>query len=131
MRLELCAQLDVVVDLAVEDERDTRGLVGYRLVGHLAKVKDAEPADTQPGVAKHHGASRVGAAMLDRLQDRVRVLRGRRCREADGAHDAAHALSLDDRVEQVADRATGELLANRERCGRGGRRRVDDVHCTR
>jgi hypothetical protein len=47
-RGELCGQLTVVVDLAVEDRPDASMLTGHRLVAGC-EVDDLEPPHRQPG----------------------------------------------------------------------------------
>ena len=87
-RLELRAQLGVVVDLAVLDDDDAAVLVGDRLVAAL-EVDDRQPPRGQPGLAEHHLAAGVGPAVVQRGAHGGEHVAVRR--SAAGAHDAADA----------------------------------------
>ena len=65
-RLEFAAQLAVVVDLAVEDDRESAIGRAHRLVA-AAEVDDAEPAVTQPERAVDEAARVVGPAVRDEV----------------------------------------------------------------
>ena len=115
LRPQLLAQLEVVVDLAVEDEMEAAGGVGHRLQPGLAQIDDREPP-----VPERHRAGRrselapprsVRPAMRDTVDSRP--LRG----EGDGCVEAAHGSA----------RPGAEFLVRMERkaacSGRATRRR--------
>jgi hypothetical protein len=98
--LQFAAQLDVVVDLAVKDDRLPAGRVGHRLVGGRREVEDRQPAMRQqtaeagvvawrfeemlavgPAVrhAARHVAQRLAVAIVD---------------PSDDSGDAAHSVLL-------------------------------------
>ena len=98
--VEIGAQLAEVVDLAVERERDARGLVAHRLA-RAVRVDDGEApvaehhAMAAAGDAIAHHALAVGPAVRDRVEHRGhrRVLR-RVARRRYPACDAAHGTNL-------------------------------------
>ena len=65
-QLELSAQLDVVVDLAVEDDDDGAVLVADRLVPGL-QVYDGQPLDPEPGAFARKGSALIGPPMNDHV----------------------------------------------------------------
>ena len=70
LRDQLGAQLDVVVDLAVQRRPDGAVLVGDRLVAGL-EVDDAQPARADPHARLDVEAVGVGAAVCERVGHRV------------------------------------------------------------
>ena len=69
-RLELGADLGVVVDLAVEDELDRAVLVRHRLHRRVGEVDDRQPAEAEAdaAVVVDPGAAAVGAAVDHRAR---------------------------------------------------------------
>ena len=115
---QLVPQLEVVVDLAVEDEMVAAGCVGHRLQPGLAEIDDREPP-----VPERHRTGRRGELAPPRsvrpaMSDTVdsRPLRG----EGDGCVEAAHGSA----------RPRAEFLIRMERktacSGRATRRRRPD-----
>ncbi len=64
--LELAAQLAMVVDAAVERDREAERLVAHRLRSALRQVDDRQPPVHEPGVAVEPQAVAVGAARRER-----------------------------------------------------------------
>ncbi len=87
-RLELGAQLDVVVDLPVADADDLAGLVGDRLVAGL-EVDDREPPHRERDRAGREAPLAVRAAVPHQL-DRVERLGRRPAPRRGDAEDPAH-----------------------------------------
>src|SRR5256712_9975701 len=88
---ELLAKFPVVVDLAVEDQRNVAGLVGKRLVACL-EVNDAQAADGEGQVRRFKFPVAVGATMLETRRHPVDALamRHRLERQIDDSANAAH-----------------------------------------
>src|SRR5712692_8280144 len=88
---ELLAKFLVVVDLAVEDQRNVAGLAGKRLVACL-EVNDAQAADGEGQVRRFKFPVAVGATMLETRRHPVDALamRHRLERQVDDSANAAH-----------------------------------------
>ena len=84
LRLELGAELAVVVELAVLDDDDAAVLVRDRLVAGL-EVDDREPARGEPDGAVDVDAARVGPAVDERRGHRLEPARS----APRGRHDSA------------------------------------------
>ena len=87
LRLELGAELAVVVELAVDDRDDVAALVRDRLVAGL-EVDDREPPHREPGALAEPAALAVRTAVSQQL-DRVEALGPR---PAGDAEDSAHGV---------------------------------------
>jgi hypothetical protein len=93
------AELGVVVDLAVDDDRDAAVLVGHRLPAGVRQVDDREaPVGQRDGAAREEAVP-IGAAVdhgrgepLGRAR-RGRRVRARRQRPRDAAHQPARPLA--------------------------------------
>ena len=85
LRLELAAQLLVVVDLAVEDEREVPVVGEERLVAG-GDVDDGEPPHADREVRADVDAGAVGAAVHDRAQHPVEQLGVGAGEPGDAAH---------------------------------------------
>jgi len=94
-RLELAAQLFVVVDLAVEHRVDGAVFVRDRLVTS-AQVDDAQAPHAEADLRREEVALIVGAAVGHRGAHRAQVVHrdGRGAVEAEDSGDAAHGYSL-------------------------------------
>jgi hypothetical protein len=69
---QLGAQLAVVVDLAVEDDRVAARRRGHRLVAERRQVDDREAAEAERDAAVGPGAGVIGAARAQRRRHRPR-----------------------------------------------------------
>jgi hypothetical protein len=90
--LQLLAQLQVVEDLAVEDDPEGLVLVGERLLAG-GEIDDREPGVGQAGAAIAVGAELVGPAVAKRARQGGQLLAGRRRRPLAQRHhsgDPAH-----------------------------------------
>src|SRR3989442_13150852 len=99
---ELLAKFLVVVDLAVEDQRNVAGLAGKRLVACL-EVNDAQAADGEGQVRRFKFPVAVGATMLETRRHPVDALAMRHRLErqvADSANAANGGNSLEDSTSQ-------------------------------
>ena len=112
--LELRAQLAVVVDAAVEDDREAERVVAHRLRAELGEVDDRQPPVHHPGAAVEPDALAVGPARGERrvhaLERRPVGRRGhgaarRRSRTRQPSAPRAVARRLDERAEQPRLRA--------------------------
>jgi hypothetical protein len=65
-RFELGAQRAVVVDAAVEHQRQAERRIGHRLLGALAEVNDLEAAVAEADPAARHDAGGVRASLFHR-----------------------------------------------------------------
>ena len=109
-RLELSSKLQVVVDLAVENQPKTAVGAGHRLVAERAEIQNTQAAKTQPPAAAGLETAVVGTAMLQRLLKAGRKLTGRFGLFVDPSENAAHNNRL---VQfQIADSPTGRPIAD-------------------
>ena len=88
VRLELTAQLDVVVDLPVEDTRETPGEM-HGLVAAYVHVEHREATAAEPGARPTPRAVGVRSAMRDEPERLVEDLLSWEFRRNEG-EDAAH-----------------------------------------
>ena len=89
--LQLRLDLRVVVDLAVEDDRQPSVLGRHRLVARGREVEDREPSVSQRRRAQDHDPFVVGTPMTQETgHRRGQGARGSRLGEIDDARDAAH-----------------------------------------
>src|SRR5581483_3926285 len=92
-RLQLGAQLDVVVDLAVEHELAAAVRGWERLEAGVGEVDDRESKVAEAHTVVGEDAAPVGAAMLDPVEHRVDARPVRRPVEVDDPAEAAHAYA--------------------------------------
>jgi hypothetical protein len=90
LRAQLLAQLEVVVDLAVEDQLEPSIVGGERLESRVGEVDDREPQVSEADAVVREDAAAVGAAVREPVEHRV-DLRARRGRaQLDDPAEAAH-----------------------------------------
>src|SRR6185436_1779240 len=91
LQLEARPQVPLVVDLAVENDRDVAGLVEQRLVTGRGQVDDRQAAHADADAALDQLALVVGTAVTDAVGHRPDLLGAHGCAiEADDSGDAAH-----------------------------------------
>jgi hypothetical protein len=92
---ELRAQLDVVEDLAVEDDPQSLVLVGHRLLA-AGQIDDRQAGVGQPGARVAVGPELVGPAVVHRPQHpgQSRGLGSRAVAQRDQTGDATHAAGI-------------------------------------
>ena len=105
VRLELAAQLAVVVDLAVVHEPQRAVVARERLHGRVAQVDDREPAEPERDAVGAELAVTVGAAMVERARHRAHGLGLGRTAERDDSAEAAHQAAM--RSERGAGAGSG------------------------
>ena len=95
LALEVAPQLDVVEDLAVEDDPDGLVLVVDRLPAAL-EVDDREAGVGEAHASVHQGAEAVGAAMLQGPNHRLHLRLGGGPGTAEGhkGRESAHSLKV-------------------------------------
>src|SRR6185295_8485227 len=112
---ELLTQLSIVVDLAVEHDRDLSSLVEYRLLP-AGQVDDGEPPHREADAALVQMAIAIGAATTNRGVHALEQAPGKRLPDGDESADAAHQPS-------VLDEKTLIWSYSRSLGDRGGSRR--------
>ena len=109
------ADLPVVVDFAVEDQRAAAGGVGHGLVRLRLGIKDGEAAEHQRRAGLRQRAAGIGAAVKQVLLHGRQQWRRKRPSRLEESCEAAHGLSVS---------ALGALARHHPRLGRVVRQRV-------
>ena len=106
--LQLLAQLDVVVDLAVEDEAEVGEFVDERLIGGGGEVDDGEAGVAEADTWREIGAIAVWAAVAQRGDHGLNLARGHGL--AAGAHDARDTAHRSCILPESAASVSGRMV---------------------
>ncbi len=105
---QLLPELDVVVDLAIEDEAEVREVVDERLIGSGGEVDDGEAGVAEADTGGEIGAIAVGAAVAQRGDHGLNLARGNGL--AAGAHDARDTAHRSCILPESAASVSGRMV---------------------
>ena len=94
IRLQLLAQLEVVIDLAVEDQDRVAVLADHGLMAGGRKIDDGEPAESERGVVVGINAPIVRAAVAHQIRGAHHALGHLRRVRSDGSKNSAHIIAV-------------------------------------